>query len=82
MHDEDSMGKVSLAGLSYFLGDGDRRRLLAGIRRRPACSSLPARKRSTRASSGVTPSSVLRISMTPYATMFLPEISIYTQAIP
>ena len=32
VHDEDSVGKVSLSGLSYFLGDDDRRRLLAGIR--------------------------------------------------
>ncbi len=32
VHDEDSEGKVSLAGMTYFLGDGDRRRILAGIR--------------------------------------------------
>jgi choline dehydrogenase-like flavoprotein len=32
VHDEDSTGSVSLAGLTYFLGDGDRRRLLAGLR--------------------------------------------------
>jgi len=32
VHDEDSIGKVTLQGLVYFLGDGDRRRLLAGIR--------------------------------------------------
>ncbi|MDG1482961.1 MAG: GMC family oxidoreductase [Myxococcota bacterium] len=32
VHDEDSTGSVSLAGLTYFLGDGDRRRMLAGLR--------------------------------------------------
>ena len=32
IHDEDSEGRVSLAGLTYFVGDGDRRRLLAGMR--------------------------------------------------
>jgi choline dehydrogenase-like flavoprotein len=32
VHDEDSIGKVTLSGLMYFLGDQDRRRLLAGIR--------------------------------------------------
>ena len=32
VHDEDSMGRVTLSGLMYVLGDGDRRRLLAGIR--------------------------------------------------
>jgi len=32
VHDEDSRGGVSLAGMTYFLGDGDRRRLLAGMR--------------------------------------------------
>jgi choline dehydrogenase-like flavoprotein len=32
VHDEDSVGRVTLSGLMYFLGDGDRRRLLAGIR--------------------------------------------------
>ncbi len=32
VHDEDSEGKVTLAGMVYFFGDGDRHRLLAGIR--------------------------------------------------
>jgi len=32
VHDEDSEGRVSLSGLTYFVGDGDRRRLLAGMR--------------------------------------------------
>ncbi|MDP6934073.1 MAG: GMC family oxidoreductase, partial [Myxococcota bacterium] len=32
VHDEDSVGRVSLAGVTYFLGDGDRRKLLAGMR--------------------------------------------------
>ena len=32
VHDEDSRGGVSLQGMTYFLGDGDRRRLLAGMR--------------------------------------------------
>lgn len=32
VHDEDSVGQVGMAGLSYFLGDGDRRKLLAGMR--------------------------------------------------
>ena len=32
VHDEDSIGKVTLQGLVYFMGDGDRKRLLAGIR--------------------------------------------------
>ena len=32
VHDEDSMGKVTLRGLVYFMGEGDRKRLLAGIR--------------------------------------------------
>lgn len=32
VHDEDSEGQVSRAGLTYFVGDGDRRRLLAGMR--------------------------------------------------
>ncbi|NOY25089.1 MAG: GMC family oxidoreductase [Oligoflexia bacterium] len=32
VHDEDSRGGVSLQGMTYFLGDGDRRKLLAGMR--------------------------------------------------
>jgi len=32
VHDEDSQGQVTLNGLVYFMGDGDRRRMLAGIR--------------------------------------------------
>jgi choline dehydrogenase-like flavoprotein len=32
VHDEDSRGRVTAKGLIYFLGDQDRRRLLAGIR--------------------------------------------------
>ncbi len=32
VHDEDSTGGVSLTGMTYFLGDGDRRKLLAGMR--------------------------------------------------
>ena len=32
VHDEDSVGRVTLSGLVYFLGDQDRMRLLAGIR--------------------------------------------------
>jgi choline dehydrogenase-like flavoprotein len=32
VHDEDSVGQVTLQGLVYFLGDRDRERLLAGIR--------------------------------------------------
>ncbi len=32
VHDEDSHGRVTLSGLQYFVGDGDRRRLLAGMR--------------------------------------------------
>ena len=32
VHDEDSEGRVTLSGLVYFLGDGDRRKLLEGIR--------------------------------------------------
>lgn len=32
VHDEDSSGQVTTSGLVYFLGDGDRKRLLAGIR--------------------------------------------------
>lgn len=32
VHDEDSRGGVTLQGMTYFLGDGDRRRLLAGMR--------------------------------------------------
>jgi choline dehydrogenase-like flavoprotein len=32
VHDEDSTGSVGLTAMTYFLGDGDRKRLLAGIR--------------------------------------------------
>ena len=32
IHDEDSVGTVGLHGLTYNVGDGDRRRLLAGLR--------------------------------------------------
>ena len=32
VHDEDSVGQVGMSGLTYFLGDGDRRKLLAGMR--------------------------------------------------
>jgi choline dehydrogenase-like flavoprotein len=32
VHDEDSEGRVTLGGLVYFMGDGDRRKMLAGIR--------------------------------------------------
>jgi len=32
VHDEDSSGQVKLRGLTYYVGDGDRKRLLAGMR--------------------------------------------------
>ncbi|MCB9777976.1 MAG: FAD-dependent oxidoreductase [Alphaproteobacteria bacterium] len=32
VHDEDSRGGVTAQGMTYFLGDGDRRKLLAGMR--------------------------------------------------
>ncbi|MEL6349477.1 MAG: GMC family oxidoreductase [Myxococcota bacterium] len=32
VHDEDSEGQVSKSGLTYFVGDGDRKKLLAGMR--------------------------------------------------
>jgi len=32
VHDQDSRGGVGLSGMTYFLGDGDRQRLLAGMR--------------------------------------------------
>ena len=32
VHDEDSTGRVTPSGMTYFVGDGDRRKLIAGLR--------------------------------------------------